>query len=583
MKKLNRNLLIIGSVILLLFSTCQDFLDIAPPGSLAPENMASESGSNALLVGAYNRLLNLNRTSAGYASDDIGNGGSSTSFGTFDGTGSIAGSWTGIYDAVQRANDVLRMLKKTVDANAISAANALQIESEARFLRAVFHMEAALWWRNVPYLDETNTFSDGTYFVSNTEPIWPKIEADFQFAKENLTETKSEVGRANKWAAEAFLAKAYMFQLKFAEAKVLLEDLIANGQTSNGLKYGLNEKYWDNFNTTGKHGPESVFTVQNCVWVGGNLGNPSYYLQGTYYGPAANCCGWAMPSEDLADAFQTDPETGLPLLFEAYKQTPVKRDYGVLSATPWTPHEGTLDSRIDWNMGRRGIPYLDWGVHPGRNWHRWPTVTCYSFIKNTASQAGGTGEREITGDGPQTSNAYNMIRFADVLLWAAECEVEIGSLAQAETYVNQVRARASNPAGFVHKYLDDSNPLGGFSDIPAANYKVGLYSGQFAANGKPYAREAVRFERRLELACEYHRWFDLQRYDAQEPGTMGNTLNTYLEGRLHIPGAVIKYPTNWQFRIGINEVGMIPQTEIDLMESMAGFPVLIQNPGYESN
>jgi hypothetical protein len=102
-----------------------------------------------------------------------------------------------------------------------------------------------------------------------------------------------------------------------------------------------------------------------------------------------------------------------------------------------------------------------------------------------------------------------MIRFADVLLWAAECEVEIGSLAQAEVYVNQIRARAADPAGWVYKYLDASNPMGGYSTTPAANYQIGLYTGQFAANGQAYAREAVRFERRLELACEYHRWFDL--------------------------------------------------------------------------
>ena len=583
MKKLRINLLIICSIFSLLFITCQDFLEIPPPGAAAPDNMVSENGVNALLVGTYNRLLNLSRSAANYASDDIGNGGSNTSYGTFNGSGSVAGSWTTVYDAVQRANDVLRMLEKTVDEGMIKPEKALQIEAEAKFLRGVFHLEAALWWRNVPYLDETNSFSDGTYFVSNTEPIWPKIEEDLKFAADNLTETKSEVGRANKWAAKSFLAKTYIFQLKFVEAKALLVDIIANGKTSNGLKYALTEKYWDNFNTTGKHGPEAVFTVQNSVWVGnGNLGNPSYFRQGTYNGPSAGCCGWAMPSEDLADAHQVDDITGLPLINGAYLQTGgIKRDWGVLSATAWTPHTGPVDSRLDWNMGRRGVPYLDWGVHPGRNWHRWPTVTCYSFIKNTAMQGGGNSEREVTNEGPRTANAYNMIRFADVLLWAAECEVEIGSLAQAEVYVNLVRARSANPVSWVYKYLDNSNPTGGYSTAPAANYKVGLYAGQFAANGKAYAREAVRFERRIEFAGEYHRWFDLQRYNAMEPGYMGNTLNAMRLRRDVMVGPVITYTPGWEFRIGINEIGEIPQSEIDLMESMAGHPVLIQNPGYE--
>jgi len=582
MKKLQYLLLITFGMMSMLWTSCENFLEIPPPGAAAPENMVSESGCNALLVGTYNRLLFISRKTAGDMSDDIGNAGSSTAFGTFNGNGSVAGSWSSIYDAVQRSNDVLRTLAKVVENNLISTENALQIEAEARFLRAVYHLEAALWWRNVPYLDETNTFSDGTYFVTNTEPIWPKIEADFQFAADNLTASKKEVGRANSWAAKAFLAKTYIFQEKWSAAKTLLEDIIANGQTSNGLKYALNEKFWNNFNTSGKHGPECVFTVQNAVWVGARMGNPSYYQQGTYYGPAFNCCGWGMVSEDLVDAFQVDATTGLPLLNGAYKNTKVKRDWGVKSETPWDPHDGPLDPRLDYTVGRRGIPYLDWGVHPGRNWHRWPTVTCYSFMKNTPSQAGGNTDNDNSPTGG-VSNAYNMIRFADVLLWAAECEVEIGSLAQAEMYVNQIRARAANPVGWVYKYLDDSNPMGGYSTTPAANYQIGLYTGQFAANGQAYAREAVHFERRLELACEYHRWFDLQRYDAMDPGYMGNTMNTYLAGRLNMhPNAVITYTPGWEFRIGINEIGMIPLSEIELMESMAGFPVLTQNPGYET-
>lgn len=572
--------------LLLLLSAggCDSVLEVDPKGSLSQTNLQNERGVNALLVGAYSRLRALSRRPAGNASDDVGNAGSSTAFGTFDGNGSVSGSWSTIYDAVQRSNEVLRVLAMTVEAGNISPEAALQIEAEAKFLRGFYHLEAALWWRNVPFLDETISFTNNNFLVSNTEPIWPHIEADFQFAADNLTETKDEVGRANKWAAKAFLAKTYMFQLKFAEAKPLFEDIIANGVTVNGLKYDLNPLYWDNFSTVSKHGPEVVFAAQYATYVGGEAGAPlDYSRSGPHNSPVATCCGWTMPSEDLVNAHQTDPETGLPLLdpdgTPLFNETPVKTDQGLRSEDPFTPHEGPLDPRLDHNVGRRGIPYIDWGVHPGANWHRWPTVTSFSSKKHSPSQAGADSQKEQEW----FNTPYSFMRFADVLLMAAEVEVEIGSLTRAEEYVNRVRARAANPEGWVKKYLDDSNPLGGFSDEPAANYHIGLYNGQFTQYGKEFAREAVRLERRIELALEYHRWFDLQRYDQLQPGYMGNTLNSYLERRLQIPNLVINYNPGWEFEIGVNEIGMIPLSEIELMESMSGGQVvLVQNPGYEN-
>jgi hypothetical protein len=172
-----------------------------------------------------------------------------------------------------------------------------------------------------------------------------------------------------------------------------------------------------------------------------------------------------------------------------------------------------------------------------------------------------------------------MIRFADVLLWAAEAEIEIGSLDKAEEYVNQVRARSANPDNWVKKYMDDNNPLAGFSDVPAANYKVGLYTGQFAANGKEYAHEAVRMERRLELSLEHHRYHDLQRYDRMEAGYMAKTLNDYLDWRAMIPGVVINYVDPYRFVPGKHEYWPIPQEQIDL-SVVEGEATLTQNPGY---
>jgi hypothetical protein len=593
MRKFPFKLILTGVVVFFLsLSACkEEFLEKDPIGSINEDILATKSGINGVLIGAYSLLDGVGATGGSFwssltvlssmASDDAHVGtepnGLLASYEayTHDPTSSSTNErWQFVYAAVQRTNDVLRLLPKVPG---LTDEEVNQIKAEAQFLRAVYHLEAAKLWKNVPYLDETVNYEAGNYNVSNTEPIWPKIEADFKFAADNLTDTKADVGRANKWAAKAFLAKAYMFQHKFAEAKPLLAEIIASGVTANGKKYALAEQYIDNFRTDKKHGPEAVFTVQMSVYdrANGANGNAADMYNGPYGGPPSCCFGWLQPSFDLVNAYQTDPATGLPLL-DTYNATPVKNDQGLPSATPFTPHEGTLDSRLDWVVGRRGIPYLDWGIHPGMAWIRQQnTGGPYSVIKNIAWQARIATDRENAN----TNNPYNMIRFADVLLWAAEVEVEIGSLAEAERYVNLIRARAANPAGWVKKYIDNASPLKGFTNEPAANYKVGLYTGQFEQKGQDFAREAVRFERKLELALEHHRFFDLQRYD-KGTGYMATLLNKYLTHEANVPLYFNQdYMKGAFFTKGKNEVYPIPQAQIDLSMT-AGAATLKQNPGY---
>jgi hypothetical protein len=157
----------------------------------------------------------------------------------------------------------------------------------------------------------------------------------------------------------------------------------------------------------------------------------------------------------------------------------------------------------------------------------------------------------------------NLVRFADVLLWAAEAEAEAGSLDQALEYVNQVRARAADPAGWVR------NQAGPFAPY-AANYKIGLYpAGSFA--NKEYALKAIRYERMLELAMEGHRFFDLVRW-----GVADQEINAYLAKektyRVHLNTA--------QFKKGTHEYFPIPQSQIDLSAGPDGIPKIKQNPGY---
>ncbi|GAC1586531.1 MAG: RagB/SusD family nutrient uptake outer membrane protein [Chitinophagaceae bacterium] len=605
MKRLNFKCIIaacfVFSVVALLYA-CNKQLDKQPLGSLALANVSTEQGVNGLLIGAYKLLSGENVPAPGFA---YGSAASNWVYGSIAADDSYKGStptdqpdatqveswslsqsttnyldekWTVLYNGIQRANDVLRILPLAKD---ISAANATAIKAEARFLRGHYHFEGKKVWNNFPYVDESVSFQNDNLNVANDKDIWPLINADFKFAVDNLPAIQPNIGRVNKWAAMAFLAKAYMFQHKYDSAKTLLDQLITNGTTAGGLKYDL-VNYESNFNAPQKNGPESVFAVQMSVNDGsstqndggnGNMGDVLNYPNGP--GAPGGCCGFNNPSWNLANVYKTNAN-GLPLL-DSWNDGNVVSDSTNL-------YTGTLDPRIDWNMGRPGIPYLDYGPHSA-NWIRDPTSNGkFSPKKNVyaKSQAGvySSTATVFWGATQITSNNYNLIRFADILLWAAECEAEIGSLDQAQAYVNRIRSRAANPTGWVYKNSDYDANKGQYKNqiTPADNYLVSTYPvGAFASNGKDYVRKAIRFERRLELAMEGHRFFDLQRWD-NGTGEMANILNNYVS--VEKTRRSFYYIVNTAvFTKGVNEYFAIPQVEIDA-ENASGKIYLKQNKGY---
>ncbi len=598
-------------VTLTLIYSCKKYLDKGPVGSLSASVLATKAGVDGLLIGAYSMLDGYTNSAGtgwesgidnwvygGVASDDAYKGSNTTDQPNIPSIENhsidpsnefLQEKWAAFYNAVQRANDVIREIPLVTDGS-ITPEYGAEAIGEARFLRGVFHLELAKVFRNVPYVSDSVTYAANDYIVGNPEPIWDKIEADFMAAMTALPKTQSNVGRANYYAAEALLAKAYMFDHQYNKALPLLTDLINNGVTSGGAKYAL-VPFEDNFNASKRNGPESVFAVQMTVNDGAGGANGNFidvlnFPAGTY----TNCCGFYQPSYTLANAFkvdanglpmfQIDPATGFPL----YNDVNLKNDHGLKATDPFTPATDALDPRIDWTLGRRGIPYLDWGLCGGESWSRGDIVP-YNPIKNVfMHNQSSTYENGTTWGtlNQAVANNYNLVRFADVILWRAECEVETNALDAAQADVNTIRGRMANhPEYWVHTYVDNNDPSKGFTNTPAANYKIGLYgavpSTGFSVNGQPYAREAVHMERQLELAMEGHRFFDLQRYDGvyggPEPkGYMAGVLNAYIKADTRISNPVLNGHT---FTAGKNELFPIPQNQIGIEGG-----VLKQNPGY---
>lgn len=537
-------------------TSCKEkFLETTPLGVGNEPMLSNKTGVNSVLIGAYSLLDGVGSggtyfsavsnwiygtvaSDDGYKGSDVGDLAQITTIEKYIQQADIGGfndKWVSLYDGVSRSNDALRLIAKATD---MTDAEKTQATAEARFLRGWYHFEAKKMWNMVPYVDETVT----DYInLPNDKDIWPMIEADFQFAVDNLSATKSQAGRASKWSAKAMLAKTHMYQSDYTAAKPLLVDIVTNGP------FSLVPNYHDNFRIATENNSESVFEVQMSVADGGSGENGSWgdNLNFPYGSGPGGCCGFYQPSQNLVNAFKTDAD-GLPLL-DTFNDTDVKNDEGLASSEPFTPYTGTLDPRLDWTVGRRGLPFLNWGIHPGRNWIRDQSFagpyTFKKFFANSGDNAGAESPRA-------NANNYRAIRFADILLMRAEVAVEENDLATALTIVNQIRTRAATE---VVKNSDGT---------PAANYLVKPYA---SFSNQEYARKAVRFERRVELAMEGHRHFDLVRW-----GNADVVLNAYLAKeklkRTYLNGAV--------FVKGKSEYFPIPQAQIDIM----GASVLKQNP-----
>lgn len=408
----------------------------------------------------------------------------------------IGSKWKACYDAISQCNKAVKAIRKAQSDGIISGDQAALYLAQAKALRGWYHFEAWRIWEKIPYYDE----SEGKNIITDDLEVRKKIVGDLAEGTV-LPDNMGAPGKFNGTVCLILLAKAKMQMFHDYHGALDYLDQAKNGTKSDGKAIGLAPTYGEIFNI-GSNGSEDIYSVQYSVNDGTGGYNSNYdggfNPQNPRNGSPGGCCGVFNPTQEFVNSFRTSG--GLPLLDGSYNSHPVKSDQGVMPENKFVPDSGPLDPRIDWTVGRRGIPYLDWGKHKGSAWKQnqayagpWSPMKMI-YKKSLAEQNSENG----TWTSGYKANVYHMIRYADVLLLIAECQIETGNPEGALRNINLVRARAANPAGFV---MDGNRP--------AANYQISLYQ---SFPDIEYARQALRMERKLELGMEGQRWFDLKRW-----------------------------------------------------------------------
>jgi hypothetical protein len=448
--------------------------------------------------------------------------------------------WKAIYEGVKRTNTVLELLAKVPS---VSDASRKDISGQARALRAWYHFQARIIFGKACYLNEQIDLdlAAGTIpSVTNQTDIFPKIVEDAKYAWDNLPATQNAVGRINKWVAGAIYGKILLFTKDFATAKTVLNDVVANGANPLGVKFDLLANYDDNFNLAFDNSKESVLAFQassldNASARNGNWGD----LLNTPSATGGGGAGFYCPTQYFVNQFKTTA-AGLPAASPQNNQ--LMDPFGEPGATRYT---GNVDVRLDWTVGRDQVPFHDWGTYL-TTWPRDKSAGPYAGKKTMIrqSQVASTHDASIWFVGGGTALNLNLIRFSDVILMAAEAEIEAGSLANAFTLINRVRTRAQNS----RKVVFDPTISGTPNTAP--------YTVAFATQAE--ARTALRLERALELGMEGWRFFDLVRW-----GIAATELNAYYNYESPMAYQVILKPKP-TFTSPAMDYYPVPQQQIDL-------------------
>ncbi len=545
-------------------------LDVAPSGVLTEEQVSNSKNVDALIIAAYSYLGNDHYTAPNFLwptgnlrAGDAHKGG--------NGPGDIFAyhalslyqpvvpdmesfppdlidlnnkKWVRNYTGISRVNSALAVIANAPDAIEDSAAK----QSELRFIRSIFYFDLKIHHKHIPWIDETMT-QDQILLTTNSDlsdqELWDKIAADFEFAANHLPQTQKDVGRASALSAKAYLAKTLLYQayeqnelhqvININKDKLVKVVALVNEIEQAGV-YGLFDDYANNFLFESENGKESVFAIQRSLNDGSPDGRGSW--PSALNAPLAGgfgCCGFHVPTENFVNAFKTDQQ-GLPL-FDTFN------DFNYDKVTD------AVDPRLDHTVAMEGKPfkYDENLIHGGDSWARAPGIYG-NFTAMKDLEHPDCSCRGQNGPFPIFSLNTPLIRYADVLLWKAEALMELDRYDEALPIINRIRERAKNSTGKLHN---------------ASIYNIGSYT-SFVS--KEQAREALRFERRLELGLEGHRFFDLVRW-----GIAKETIDSYLA----IEALRKPYLADAVFTKGRDEYLPIPNQQMILSGGL-----YTQNPGY---
>lgn len=571
--------IILLSAIILLTPACEgDFLDIEPQGVISDEALNTPGNIEGLVIAAYAMLGNDHYSvpnqlwpwgdlragdayKGGDGPADIANYHAMEVFSTLQPDMSAYApatlgdlndkKWTRLYTAVSRTNNALRRLNAIPDSEFPLKSTRI---AEMRFLRGQYYFDLKILYKNIPWVTEDDSPLDiaqiGNRDLTDAQ-LWENIIAEFQFAADNLPESQSDKGRPNMFTAKAFLAKALLYaayeqddnhqvkninQQKLESVVTAVDEVIASG------KYALETDFANPFLWEHENGPESVWAIQRSHDDGTFTGMIDFSaMLNSPMSTEFGCCWFHIPSQNLVNSFKTNVD-GLP-------------DFDNFNNSDLDLSVNSVDPRLDHTVAQPGKPwkYETSLIYTTEEWTRQPGIYGpFSSLKENVSPYCECFEQLPPFMG--SSKNTILIRFADVLLWKAEALIELGRQAEALPIINQIRQRAKNSTDRL-KFADGSM---------LSNYRVEPYTG--AAWSQDFARKALRYERRLELAMEGHRFFDLVRW-----GIAAQALDSYFT----IESTKRDYLNNARFQSGKHEFLPIPQQQINLSSGK-----YVQNQGY---
>lgn len=583
-----KNIIMSALVATALGACSDDFLENPPQGPLSEANMNDPEAVDLLVTGAYATFgcryadsndphwFPVTNWSYGEVRADNaykGGGGETDAWEIHDmetakiqpNNGFLDGKWFNVYCGISRCNSAIRAIRRA-DKSVIPNKDILI--AEVSVIRDHWYFELVRLFNRIPYMDidmEENDYTSVRNDEYTREQHLDRIAADLLDAAKVLPETASETGRINRRIALAYAAKVKLYQAYRQNPetnavteidKGLLQEVV--GLIDQVQGYDLLSDFQQLDMLEYENGPESVFAVQFSKDDGsGGVGRINWsMLLNSMTGPG---CPWQgdgffLPSQDLINAYQTDAD-GLPLF--DYQSRP---DYGKVEFDADGEYhlanvDGNVDPRLDFVVGRPTIRYKTYTEKPCGLWVRNSDTYGYNNTKRFWLSPESADANQGWPWGASALN-WQIIRYADLLLYKAEALIEIGGdgLEEARTLINRVRARAANSA-YVKDFNDPSRD--------AANYKIG----QYPATGwtQDYARQALRTEMRLEKAMEGERFFDLVRW-----GIAKETMNRYFEAEKDTR----IYYQNATFDTG-EEYFPVPVAQYNFSGG-----IYVQNPGY---